>query len=118
MSKPEDRPEDASGRESLEGAAVVSLRGAQKLHTRARIRRAARECFRKHGLANVSLEDIAERAGVSRGTVYFHYAGKDALLDDLIEHEWDGQARLYERLGRGVAAVRHLRIYRRLIQRR
>jgi len=27
-------------------------------------------------------------------------------------------ARLYERLGRGVSAVRHLRIYRRLIQRR
>jgi AcrR family transcriptional regulator len=34
----------------------------------------------------VSLEQIAARAGVSRATLYHHFAGRDALLDALTEH--------------------------------
>lgn len=33
----------------------------------------------------VSLEQVAEHAGVSRATVYHHFAGRDALLDALTE---------------------------------
>ena len=33
----------------------------------------------------VSLEQVAARAGVSRATLYHHYAGRDALLDALTE---------------------------------
>src|SRR5437764_13545365 len=32
---------------------------------------------------NVSLEEVAAQAGVSRATLYHHFAGRDALLDAL-----------------------------------
>ena len=37
------------------------------------------------GEPGVSLEQVAKRAGVSRATLYHHFAGRDALLDALTE---------------------------------
>jgi AcrR family transcriptional regulator len=37
------------------------------------------------GEPRVSLEQVAARAGVSRATLYHHFAGRDALLDALTE---------------------------------
>ncbi len=37
------------------------------------------------GDPGVSLEDVASRAGVSRATLYHHFAGRDGLLDALTE---------------------------------
>lgn len=44
------------------------------------------------------MEDIATAAAVSRATVYLHFAGKPALLRALLEQDWEGQLRLFERL--------------------
>jgi TetR/AcrR family transcriptional regulator, mexJK operon transcriptional repressor len=53
------------------------------------IRTAARALFLEVGFASASTDDIASRAGVSKGTLYARYASKDALLkvilDDLID---------------------------------
>jgi AcrR family transcriptional regulator len=57
-------------------------RDAQR--NRERIRKAAWELFTERGI-EVTLDDIAERAGVGVGTVYRRYPNKDALLDDLYE---------------------------------
>lgn len=37
------------------------------------------------GSDQVRMEAIAERAGVSRGTVYYHFHGRDALISAVIE---------------------------------
>ncbi|MFO0618260.1 MAG: TetR/AcrR family transcriptional regulator [Polyangiaceae bacterium] len=36
-----------------------------------------------HGLASLSIEAVAKRAGVATGTVYVYHKGKEALLDAL-----------------------------------
>src|SRR5260370_41339064 len=51
---------------------------------RQRILLAARAAFAERGL-EVTLDEIAQRAGVGVGTVYRRYANKDALTDALYE---------------------------------
>src|SRR5207245_10873552 len=45
---------------------------------------AARAAFAERGLA-VTLDEIAQRAGVGVGTVYRRYSNKDDLIDELYE---------------------------------
>src|ERR671921_1342419 len=55
---------------------------------RARIVAAAAEIFAERGL-DVSLDEIAARAGVGVGTVYRRFPDKDALIDALFEEKID-----------------------------
>jgi AcrR family transcriptional regulator len=52
-------------------------------NVRAQLLTAAREILEDQGKARLSLRAIAERAGVAPGTVYYHYADKNALLGEL-----------------------------------
>jgi len=45
---------------------------------------AALEVFSEHGLAEARLEDIARRAGVSKGTIYLYFPNKEALFSEMI----------------------------------
>lgn len=45
---------------------------------------AALEVFADQGLAGARVEDIAARAGVSKGTLYNYYAGKDELFQEAV----------------------------------
>jgi AcrR family transcriptional regulator len=47
---------------------------------RAAILEAARAAFAKHGYAAVSVGDVADAAGVGKGTVYRHFRSKDDLF--------------------------------------
>jgi AcrR family transcriptional regulator len=59
----------------------------QKEETRARLFDAARNLLVKRGFHHVTLEDIAEAAGVSRQAVYkSHFASKAELLLALVRH--------------------------------
>jgi AcrR family transcriptional regulator len=75
-----------------------SLRTAQREDTRRRLMSAGRELFRSRGVEEVAMEDVALAAKVSRATIYLHFAGKQALLEALLEEDWAGQLRLFERL--------------------
>lgn len=44
------------------------------------------EEFHEHGFAHASLSRIAERAGVSRATLYLYFDGKDALFLAIADH--------------------------------
>jgi len=56
--------------------------------TRANLLRAARSVFGKRGYHASSLDEIAEKAGVSKGALYYNFDGKEdlflALLDERI----------------------------------
>jgi len=59
----------------------------QKDETKAQdILRATLDEVQAVGLAGLSIEAVARRAGVATGTVYIYFKGKDALLDALYLH--------------------------------
>jgi TetR/AcrR family transcriptional regulator, mexJK operon transcriptional repressor len=48
---------------------------------------AAGELFMEHGYETVSLDAVAQRAGVSKATIYARYADKDALFAAVLRQE-------------------------------
>ena len=49
-------------------------------HTRRQIISAARRTFARQGVTRTTLEDVARAAGVTRGAIYWHFAGKTDLF--------------------------------------
>ncbi|MET8791959.1 MULTISPECIES: TetR/AcrR family transcriptional regulator [Streptomyces] len=62
-----------------------------------RILRAAKELFLADRYAGVSLERVAERAGLSRQTVYNRFGSKEAVFREMVRDHW---AAFAERDGR------------------
>lgn len=56
----------------------------EALETRAQIIDAAELCFFKAGVSHTSLADIAKRAGVTRGAIYWHFENKGEVFDALL----------------------------------
>jgi AcrR family transcriptional regulator len=53
----------------------------------AEILSAALECFRERGFAATRLEDVAARAGVTKGTIYLYYPSKEDLFKAVVRGE-------------------------------
>src|SRR5215469_5665331 len=51
---------------------------------------AATAAFAEHGADDVSLEEIARRAGVGIGTLYRHFPARQALLEAVYKDQVDG----------------------------
>jgi AcrR family transcriptional regulator len=66
---------------------VVRMNGFErrKEQKKESIRRAALELFQNYGFKKVSVNDIAERAGVSQVTIYNHFTNKEALIRDVLQ---------------------------------
>ena len=60
-------------------------RGVQGDATRLALLSAARELFGEQGYAATSIEEVAGRAGVTKGAVYHHFGGKSELFQDVYE---------------------------------
>jgi TetR/AcrR family transcriptional regulator len=84
----------------------MALRGSEKGGRSPRWRRlpeqrpgqileAALEVFGEQGLAGARLEEIAARAGVSKGTIYLYFPNKDELFREMVR----------QRVGRAVAGL-------------
>ena len=54
---------------------------------RSQILGAAREAFAKHGLAGTTVDGIAKRAGLAKGTVYLYYRSKDDILRQVLDED-------------------------------
>jgi AcrR family transcriptional regulator len=72
--------------------APVGRRAATKARTREALLDAARRVFAERGYGPASVEEIARTAGVSVGSVYVHFAGKEALFTELVEHQTSADA--------------------------
>lgn len=57
----------------------------EALETRADILNAAIQVFLERGVAAATLEQIAERAGFTRGAVYWHFKNKLEIFEQLVE---------------------------------
>jgi AcrR family transcriptional regulator len=80
-------------RASTDGGAGT-LRAEQVEATRRAVLDAARAAFGSKGYAQASIEEIAAAARVTKGAVYHHFAGKEALFRAVwAEVEADAQAR-------------------------
>jgi AcrR family transcriptional regulator len=62
-------------------------RGAAREQRRVRILESAEALFAQHGFAKTTVDEIAGRAGVSKGLLYDHYDSKEELLRAV----WSGQ---------------------------
>ena len=65
-------------------------RAASRERRHRRILEAAEELFAAQGYAKTTVEEIARRAGVSKGLVYDHYDSKEELLRAVWSHLVDG----------------------------
>ena len=75
---------------------------------------AAAELLRAHGYRRVSIDDVAARAGVGKGTIYLHWRTREALFWAVLQREALG---LLERLTADLAADPELALPQRLIPR-
>jgi AcrR family transcriptional regulator len=70
--------------------ATLNLHELRKRSTHEALRRVALEMFARNGFANVTVAQLAERAGVTQRTFFRHFATKEAVLfQDYETHlEW------------------------------
>lgn len=65
---------------------MVDGRSRRREDTRQRLFEAAVELIAEQGFSATTVDDIAERAGVAKGTVYYNFPSKTALFEDLLRH--------------------------------
>jgi AcrR family transcriptional regulator len=61
-------------------------RSRRREDTRQRLFEAAVQLIAEQGFSATTVDDIAERAGVAKGTVYYNFPSKTALFEDLLRH--------------------------------
>jgi AcrR family transcriptional regulator len=59
--------------------------GSTAPETRSRILDAAIALFRERGFAGSSIRELAERAGMTTAAMYYHFQGKDQILEALFD---------------------------------
>jgi len=64
----------------------VDGRTRRRADTRQRLYEAAVELIAEQGFSATTVDDIALRAKVAKGTVYYNFASKTALFEELLRH--------------------------------
>ena len=67
-----------------EQQAASGKRAAQGRATRGQLIEVATRLFTEHGYEGTSIEAVLSAAGVSRGALYHHFAGKEALFEAVV----------------------------------
>jgi AcrR family transcriptional regulator len=74
-----------AARMSMEGSVERRTQVERRERTRGALLAAARELFAERGVADTGREEIAARAGVTRGALYHHFESKAAVAVAVIE---------------------------------
>ncbi|WP_052889682.1 TetR family transcriptional regulator [Thermogemmatispora carboxidivorans] len=78
--------------------------------TREQLLRAALSCFLEHGYAATTLDEVARRAGTTRGAIQWHFGSKADLFNTLVREQYERAARkllpLYRRDGAPLETLR------------
>ena len=77
------------------------LTDATKAARRAQIIEAAIDCFLEKGYTNTSMSDIIKASGLSSGSIYSHFSGKEDILITAINERLNNVKELYETLPEG-----------------
>jgi AcrR family transcriptional regulator len=77
---------------------------------RARILQVAKEAFTRSG-PNASLDDIAREAGIGAGTLYRHFATRDALIEAVYRTEVEKLAAAERRFATALSPIEALRAW-------
>jgi AcrR family transcriptional regulator len=79
---------------------VASRKEREKLERRASIISAARELFSQKGFKATTIDEIAEKAELSKGAIYLYFASKDDLYVSIVLDDfWTIESRIIEVLG-------------------
>ena len=83
-------------------------RQEQSEKTRSAIIDAAAAAFDAHGYQGAGLSLILDQAGVTRGALYFHFASKEELAQELIRAQFENIERHLSDGGKGLQALINL----------
>ena len=71
----------------MKAAARKKARVAPRRNVREEIYEAALHCFERRGVRETSMDDVAQRAGVSRPAIYYYFPDKDALVLEVVARQ-------------------------------
>ena len=104
--RPARRPHGGARRRERGAARTAARRGARGASTRTRIQQVALELFTEHGYEATSLREIAERLGVTKAALYYHFKTKDEIIESLVD---DTAAQIEELIAWAQDAAPHAR---------
>jgi AcrR family transcriptional regulator len=84
----------------------IAPKGNKRERTRARLLDAAVQVIREKGFYGTTLEEVARRAGMTRGAIYGNFKDKDELFLAVVETRW----RPIVPIRQGATLKEHLRI--------
>ena len=68
---------------------------------RMKIIAAAQQAIAKHGVANTSLQIIADTAGISKGSLYYYFKTKDSILYSVVDEDFRISRRIMQQYRAG-----------------
>ncbi|MFJ8080614.1 TetR/AcrR family transcriptional regulator [Streptomyces sp. NPDC096205] len=70
----------------MESSSAASGASTRREATRQKLYEAAVTLIAEQGFSATTVDEIAERAGVAKGTVYYNFASKSVLFEELLRH--------------------------------
>ena len=71
---------------AMESSNAASGGSTRREATRQKLYEAAVTLIAEQGFSATTVDEIAERAGVAKGTVYYNFASKSVLFEELLRH--------------------------------
>jgi AcrR family transcriptional regulator len=100
------RPATTGAVATSDTSSPSNVRAQRSAKRRDAILKAALDEFAAQGFAATRLDDVARRAGVAKGTIYLHFADKEALFEEIVRMELGPVVRALEQASRAEISFR------------